>query len=214
MNKNLSSYIKKLKERDISSCIITNGVLLTPEKQKDLIESGLDQIQISYLTTNKNRYSEIVGNKGNFETLNCNLQHLFEIRPSGLRVRLNFLDTDFNTRDFHKVKEIADNWGFDTFYRREHSRGGSNLKLGYYHDSFDSCLRCGTFPSVHFITTDGNVVPCCNDTRAENILGNITYFDYESVVKNKLKVMLDKYELNICKNCTDDYRWYTLLKVK
>ncbi|MDK2947562.1 MAG: hypothetical protein PWQ63_722 [Methanolobus sp.] len=212
LNKNISSYIEKLKKRNISSCIITNGVLLTPDKQKELIKSGIDQIQISYLTTDKNRYMGLVGNKGDFETLNRNLQHLSGIRPSGLRVQLNFLDTDINSSDFHEINEIAGKWGFDIFYRREHSRGGSNPRSDCDFGFFNSCLRCGTFASVHFVTTDGNIIPCSNDTRSANILGNITSSGYTSVLKNKLMLMSDKNEFDICKRCTDDYRWYTLWK--
>jgi wyosine [tRNA(Phe)-imidazoG37] synthetase (radical SAM superfamily) len=34
LNKNLEIYIRQLKDRNISSCIITNGILLASERQK------------------------------------------------------------------------------------------------------------------------------------------------------------------------------------
>jgi radical SAM protein with 4Fe4S-binding SPASM domain len=74
----------------------------------------------------------------------------------------------------------------------------------------DCCFRCGTFASVHFITSDGNIILCCNDTKAVNILGNIESSDYASMLENKLQIMLNNIEFDACKRCTDDYRWYTL----
>jgi molybdenum cofactor biosynthesis enzyme MoaA len=213
LNKNLSSYIQKLKERNISSCIVTNGVFLTPEKQKELIESGIDQIQVSYLTCNESVYNDLTGNRGDFNSLNFNLQKLSEIKPADLRVQLNFIDLGVNHRSFSLVKEAALNWDFDIFYRREHSRGGLNTRSLHMLETDDCCFRCGTFASVHFITSDGNIILCCNDAKAVNILSNITSSDYASMLKNKLKIMLKNTEFDVCKRCTDDYRWHSLFDV-
>lgn len=210
LNKNIGTYIQKLNERRISSCIITNGILLTPQKQKDLIESGIDQIQISYLTLDENRYNDLVGTGGDFKLLNYNLQNLSETKPANIRVQLNFLDIGINSNEFSTIEEKTLKWGFDFFYRREHSRGGSNLKKEFDSEINDTCFRCGTFPSVHLITTDGNITSCSNDTKSLNILGNITSLDFASIQQNKLKIMMDNSEFDVCKRCTDDYRWYTL----
>lgn len=210
LNKNLSKYISQLKKRNISSCLVTNGILLTPEKQRDLIQSGIDQIQISYLTVDESKYTELVGNNGDFESLNHNLQHLSEIKPSDFRVQLNYLDLSLNCSDISAVKDAAIKWGFDFFYRRKHSRGGSLFKPYSGFGIPDSCFRCGTFASVHFITSDGDNALCCNDTEPINILGNVASSNYTELLSHKSMIILNKNEFDLCKRCTDDYRWYTL----
>ncbi len=210
LNKALSNYIQKLKEKNISTCIVTNGVLLSPKKQKELIKSGIDQIQVSYLTSNDLMYSELIGDRRNFKTLNLNLQHLSRIKPASLKVQLNFLDLGINREDFTLIKKAADEWGFELFYRREHSRGGSNAKFKSDSESKDCCFRCGTFAYVHFITSDGDIILCCNDTESLNVLGNVRNSDFPSLIKKKSKIMMNNTHFDVCKRCTDDYRWYSL----
>jgi len=210
LNKNIGHYIRKLKKRNISSCVVTNGILLTPEKLEDLIDCGIDQIQVSYLTADKSRYAELVGSKGDFGYLNYNLQHLSEIKPSGLRVQLNFIDVGFNCNDISAVKDSALKWGFEFFYRREHSRGGSLFDHCSNIKKNNSCFNCGTFPSLHFIASDGNILSCSNDIKSANFFGNIVNTDYMSVLNAKLKLISSGIEFEMCQYCTDDYMWYTL----
>ncbi len=45
--KNLPQMIRYLKERGIYALFNTNGTLLTPRKQRELIETGLDELRVS-----------------------------------------------------------------------------------------------------------------------------------------------------------------------
>lgn len=212
LNGNLSSYVRKLKEKNISSCVVTNGVFLTPEKQEELIESGINQIQISYHTLDEYRYAELTGNKGDFKSLNRNIEHLSKSKPDTLRVQLNFVDLGSNSEERFAIKDFASKLGFDFFYRREHSRGGSNLKSNHSIKKEESCFRCGTFAYVYFISSDGSIPSCVNDTQSLNVLGNIATSDYPFIRKNKLSTIYT-IGFDVCDKCTDDYRWYSLYKI-
>ncbi|WP_370574512.1 hypothetical protein [Methanomethylovorans sp.] len=80
----------------------------------------------------------------------------------------------------------------------------------YSQDDRETCFRCGTFASGCFIAFDGNIISCSNDAESSNLLGNIVSSDYASVAKTKSVLMMSRIGFDICRKCTDDYRWYTL----
>ncbi|MHA1882800.1 MAG: radical SAM protein, partial [Candidatus Thorarchaeota archaeon] len=177
LNENLERMIHLLKERKISSCIVTNGILLDPDRQQSLIEAGVDQIQISYVAFNEETYQRAIGKKGNYDRLIKNLQHLSDHKPEDLRVQLNFVDLGYNSNEIASIQEITDAWGFDFFYRRLHSRGGSISESEIISED-STCFRCGTFVSVYFITSDGKIISCSNDVEQRNVIGNFSSISY------------------------------------
>jgi len=210
LNENLERMIHILKERGISSCIVTNGILLDPDRQLSLIASGIDQIQISYVASNEETYLNAIGKKGNFNELLNNLQYLSDHRPEDLRVQLNFVDIGYNLNEISSIQEIANIWGFDFFYRRLHSRGGA-LSLGEITSKKEkNCFRCGTFASVFFITSDGEIISCVNDVERRNVFGNIKNVAYYDIAIIRKEIIEKHSSFDTCNKCSDDYRWYSL----
>src|ERR1700723_4104481 len=76
--KNLPQMIRYLKERGIYALFNTNGTLLTPRKQRELIETGLDELRVSLdaadaktflAVRGKDMFNGIVRNISGFTTL-------------------------------------------------------------------------------------------------------------------------------------------------
>ena len=76
--KNLPQMIRYLKERGIYTLFNTNGTLLTPRRQRELIETGLDELRVSLdaadaktflVVRGKDMFDRIVRNISSFTTL-------------------------------------------------------------------------------------------------------------------------------------------------
>ena len=62
---------------------------------------------------------------------------------------------------------------FVFFYRRLHSRAGKIKKAIKFLKNEEKCFRCGTFASVYFVASEGDIVSCSNDLPKENVIGNV-----------------------------------------
>lgn len=202
----LESFVEALRGRGISSCAITNGIRLTPERQQRLIAAGLAQFQVSVHGLASRELAPIVTRGARPEQVKANLEHLAAHRPEHLRVRLNFVETPANAHCREAVREWARTLGFDFFYRRLHTRGGTIDS----HRQTNGCSGCGIFGAVTFITVEGDVLPCVNDVRGEDRLGHVRDLSWPSLVERKRTVIDTGAWFKACRGCDDDYRWLIL----
>jgi len=78
LHKYLSTMIQLSKKVAEKVSIITNGVLLTPEKSMELINSGVDYIRISLQGIDSQEYYKNSGVNIDFETFIANIKYLFD----------------------------------------------------------------------------------------------------------------------------------------
>lgn len=80
LNLRMAEMIRYAKEKKCSERIdtTTNAILLNPQKNTDLIASGLDRINISIEGINAQQYWEFSKCKVDFEKLVENIRHLYE----------------------------------------------------------------------------------------------------------------------------------------
>jgi len=145
----------------------------------------------------------VVPQGANPDRVRTNLDYLAQTRPAGLRVRLNFVETNENGHACAEVARFAHERGFDFFYRREHTRGGST-GAGRPASANEGC---GIFAAVTFISADGDVLPCVNDVRGAHRLGNVRLLSWSDVVTWKRGVIANAAWFGPCAGCDDDYRW-------
>ena len=82
----------------------TNGILLS-EYLGELLDAGLDAVNISLDTMNRGRFEEITG----FDQLSEVLKSIDAAVDSGLRVKVNVvLQQDKNADEWQKILEIAE----------------------------------------------------------------------------------------------------------
>ncbi len=206
LNAQLEGFVAALTERQISACVITNGIRLTAERQRSLIDAGLSQIQVSVHGLDVETLARIVPRGANPTRVLANLEALAKQRPATLRVRLNFVETPDNAHARSEVQALADRLGFEFYYRRLHSRGGT---VASPRDN-TSCSGCGIFGAVTFITVDGDILPCVNDVRGEGRLGHVSELDWPTLRQRKHAIIAGDEWFSACKSCNDDYRWIIL----
>jgi sulfatase maturation enzyme AslB (radical SAM superfamily) len=206
LHKKLEDFVSALSARAISACVITNGVRLTPERQRSLIDAGLAQFQVSVHGLDAKDLAPIVTRGAAPRLVQAHLEHLAAHRPEHLRVRINFVETPDNAHCREEVQEWARALGFGFFYRRLHSRGGSINTPRVASE----CTGCGIFGAVTFITVEGELLPCVNDVRGEGWLGHVRDITWSQLVERKRAVIREGTWFNACGTCNDDYRWLIL----
>ncbi len=199
----LPEWIERLSKGGHSTCIISNGVLLTPERQRRLIDAGVAQIQISMHGLDESVVREVMPVGARPGKVVQHLEYLSQNRPKNLRVRINFVETISNSHARNDVRAFAKQLGFDWFHRREHTRGGS---LGSTKQDIGK-EGCGIFASVTFISSDGNILPCVNDVAGVESFGSVYERKWSDVMKWKVQTITKDTWFSICRSCDDDYRW-------
>ncbi|HEY3357450.1 MAG TPA: radical SAM protein [Polyangia bacterium] len=206
LNPRLPEFVARLRARGISSCVITNGLLLTPGRLDALLAAGVDQIQVSCHATTDEGMMWAVTEGADFPRLLANLEHLAAVRPQRLRVQLDFVDAEVNAGELTSVAQLAQRLGFDLVARRRHTRGG----LVGVRRMARACSGCGIFPAVTFITSEGGVSACSNDVRGATTLGHLATIDWPATLEWKRRVIRGGDWFEPCAACDDDYRWVIL----
>lgn len=202
-NPHLPDFVRRLKRRGVSSCVITNGVLMTRPRIEALIDAGIDQLQVSVHAVDQAVFRRLVPDL-DLDRLLDNLHVLAELRPPGLRVRLNFVTSAENSDELPAVAALARELGFDLFVRREHNRGGH---LG----GADVLPHgCGIFAAVTLITSQGDVLSCVNDVAGRSRLGNVRELQWDEVIAWKRSTIGSGRWFPACASCDDGYRWVLL----
>lgn len=202
-NTHLPGYVRRLKRRGVSPCVITNGVLMTRSRIEALIDAGIDQLQVSVHAVDQAVFRRLVPDL-DLDRLVDNLHVLAEHRPPGLRVRLNFVASPENSGELPAVAALARELGFDLFVRAEHNRGG--------HLGGTEALPhgCGIFAAVTLITAQGDVLSCVNDLAGRSRLGNVRDLDWNDVLAWKRRTIHEDQWFPACASCNDGYRWVLL----
>jgi len=206
LNPHLEEFVAALKQRGISSCVITNGLGLTPRRQASLIAAGIDQFQISLHALTPQTWSQIAGRSRGLDTVVANIDHLARNRPPNLRVRVNFVRTDDNAAEEVLVRDYATDRRLELFVRRVHSRGG---RVNTARRS-DDVPGCGILAAVTFVNARGDVLACSNDVRQEARIGYVGDLTLSAVVDWKRRALAAGPVLPPCAGCNDDYRWVIL----
>lgn len=209
-NSKTPPYVRRLADRGVSACVVTNGVLLDEKRQDALIAAGVAQIQVSLPGLSEQAYRRAVPQGGDLPRVVANLQRLAQIRPLGLRVRVNFVLTPDNHAELASIREFAKGLGFDLDVRRLHSRGGGVHSPRAADQGLPSALGCGLFAAVTFITAQGDILSCVNDTVGASRLGNVRGSTWAEIVAAKARTVSSGNWFPACGACDDDSRWTIL----
>lgn len=175
IDKTLEQKIAYAKAKNLNTYIITNGSLITRARAKSLIDSGLDEMRVSFYGMRPETYN-VVMEKLDFHVATNNLLGFLEERSQrGLKkpkLELSYLVMKENESDVEAFRAYweprADaiemwkphNFGDGRSYRERHQ--AVELKT--------SCGRPENGPLQ--IQWDGEVIPCCYDYNNQIVLGN------------------------------------------
>ena len=154
--------------------LVTNGSLLTPERQLSILQAGLTRIYVSIdaataETYNKQRksglYDRVVGNVRSLIQTRNSLNMSFPL------VRVSFLKNAINIHEaldfFDQWKNTADLITFQTMNNVPDTETGLSI------ESFAEPKPCD-FPFKQFVVDhEGNILPCCKLPGRKLKIGNI-----------------------------------------
>ncbi len=203
-----SNIFEKVKYARKLNCIIrlyTNGLLLTEEKFKQLVESGLDSLIISCYATNKEEYKKF-HNSDNFDKVRTNIIKLKEIRKS-MEVKNPLISLN-PIEDIIDKKRYISCWNpfvdiivMKNLHNLAYGKNFNDVKKG-------KRLSCMYPFFVLEITWNGNVRICCADYDGKIIIGNLQKQSIKEIMQSqKYKEIMNIHEkgqfekIAICDNC-------------
>lgn len=168
--------------------MVTNGLLLSTDISKTLIESGLTWLSVSIDASNENTYKKIRG--GDYATVLANVESFLDLREK-MKSRLPFLRVSFI-----KMKENVDEE--NTFIEQWKDKADiiDIQTLADYHeleqfticDVMESDYKCTAPFTLLSVLPNGDIIPCCNGFYGEKSrynIHNISLNDYWNSVYHK-----------------------------
>lgn len=175
MDRTLDEKISYAKSKRLNTYIISNASLLSKKRSRSLIESGLDEIRVSFYGMRPDTYN-VVMEKLDYQKTLRNLLDFLDIRSElgskKPKLQVSYLVVPENERDTDEFRSFWEeraeaieiwkphNFGDGRSYRERHN--DLNVK--------NSCGRPQNGPLQ--IQWNGEVIPCCYDYNNQIILGN------------------------------------------
>jgi len=170
MNPRLGEMARKLRQAGYTgrNDIITNGVAITPSLADELIESGINRIQISVQGLTRESNERIAGVSVDVERYLENLTYLFEHKKK-MEVFIKIIDANLRNKEeeerfFKMFTPICDIIFVEHLVIMEHQMGDhsgkANTLLNLNGETFEPCEVCGVMFYFFQVTIDGNTYPC------------------------------------------------------
>jgi MoaA/NifB/PqqE/SkfB family radical SAM enzyme len=223
LNKEIARMVRYCDELNLYTFISTNVMLLTEEKIRELIKSGLDELLVCIDGFSAKTYERF--RKGaKFETVKGNIESLCKIKKESNAlnpwVEIQYIETKQNSEEVASCQEWAKEIGVDKFrlqplYITRHLRDfkklgdefciGKNWEERYKNKSRKGKNSCKNPNSTVCVLVNGQLAICCYDIKSTYRFGSLLENSFESIAKNKkylkIKKQGEKRGLSICKGC-------------
>lgn len=178
----LGEIIAYGKSKGVALGLSTNGTALTERKAREVLESGLDFMIISFDGATKETYEKYrLG--ANFEKTIANVRRFFELKrqvPNSLTAVVQMLYLDETQGEVEKFRELwSDVSGARVMVKKVKDWGGALLQ-DLAEDNPQTFVPktilqapCSLLWMEISILWDGSVVPCSNTYDKTNLLGNV-----------------------------------------
>jgi len=191
----------------------TNAAYLDSAKNQKLIQSGIDEVYISFDAFKEETYGKIRPNL-DFYAVKENIMDLVERRDRAGKsvplVVLSFVENEINRKE---TKDYLNYWKKKVNYISISSAHNWTGRIkGYSAES--SCQKdpCRLLWTDMFILYNGDVALCCNDYEGKVIIGNIKessiseIWSAEKITKIRESHINSRYdEIPLCKDCNYNY---------
>ena len=213
IHRGLTEMVKYAKDKGIVDIFFhTNGVLLTEKKSRELIESGLDKLIISFDSPYKDKYERVrIGAK--YEHVLKNIKRFQDIREEMNSItpvtRINFIKLPGVTK-----KEIEDMISLfspivDSIGLLDYIESDNNVRTtGRFDKDYKSNFVCSQLLTRMTVYDDGRVFPCCSDYDDGLQIGDLNnqtlmeVWDGDALNDIRKKHFEGKfYELDACAKC-------------
>jgi MoaA/NifB/PqqE/SkfB family radical SAM enzyme len=170
----------------------TNASLLTPEKNLEIIDAGLDRINISINGLSDNSYREFTRHKVQFDKLVDNIRHFYEHRGNCL-VFIKMVGDNLTTKEHARFYEIFGNISDRIFIEHvapcwpsfEMMDVTPNESVGIYGQEIREVEVCPYIFYSLSINSDGKVSLCFLDWSRKLIIGDLNTQSLKSIWNGK-----------------------------
>jgi radical SAM protein with 4Fe4S-binding SPASM domain len=222
LDKEIIEKIKYAKEKGMSVAFYSNASLLTEDLSKNIINSGLDGITISFDGYSKGTYEKI-RKKLNFDIVKRNVLNLIETRKN---MKKN------NPKINLVLVELEENKGEIKQFYREWKKKVDSINIINMRNWANDMQKEGTKESFHFnkkikrkpcaliwqkmiVDWNGDVVLCCDDWNHSTVLGNLNKQTIEEIWRGeKLRKIREAHvkgefwKVPLCSGCNKKSIWW------
>jgi radical SAM protein with 4Fe4S-binding SPASM domain len=222
LDKTLIEKIKYAKSKKLIVGFYSNASLLTEKWARDLIESNLDGITISFDGYSKGVYEKI--RKGlKFNVVKKNILNLIKIRKNlgkgHPKINLVLVELEENKKE---IKDFYDEWKnkVDSINIINMRNWANEIKKKGTKESFHFNYRvkrkpCALIWQKMVIDWNGDVVLCCDDWNHSTILGNLRKQSIEDVWRGSKLKNIKKFHIKrefakvpLCSGCNKKSIWW------
>ncbi len=181
INPHFAEMIRYAKEKKCSERIdtTTNGSRLSPEKNLEIIDAGLDRINISIEGVNAKQYLDFASYKINFEKLVDNIRHFYENRKQCeviIKINGDTLSKEDQNKFYEIFGDIADGVYIEHIMAcwPEFELNGVevNQQVGIYGQEIKEVEVCPYVFYSFSINSDGTASLCFLDWSRKLIIGD------------------------------------------
>lgn len=213
INRNLVSYVQKVKAEGFKCSMSSNGALLTEEKAHALLDAGLDEIYINVSDIDE-EYDRIYNLP--FETTCKHITRFAELAEGRCTPVIILVD---HREDRDHILAMEAFWrerGLKNFHDYSViNRGGALFVEHMQFEQYSEMVKarndltdggaqplCGAPWGFLFIGYDGNYYLCCSDWRKQASLGSVFDHSFLQVTRQKLAMVVSREP--VCKTCNHD----------
>lgn len=207
----ISEMISYAKSRGINVGLSTNAISLDDKKSREIINSGLDLLVISFDGAVKETYEKI-RKLSNYERTLNNILNYLKLKAKAIRAphtQIQCIYMDENKGELNKFLKLwrhtaADAVRFKPFFRFPSKEEAKEVVIGQQKRTKPCVLLWRQF-SIYW---DGTVVSCCWDFLGQTPLGNVMDKSLAEIWNGpKMQFIREKHikgeykEIALCRNC-------------
>jgi len=217
LNPRFAEMVKYAKEKKCSERIdtTTNASLLNPKRNLEIIEAGLDQINISIEGVNEKQYSDFSNYKIDFNKLVENIRHLYENRKNCeiiIKICGDTISEDDKKKFYEIFGDIADGVYIEhimSCWPEFELKGVEvNQEFGIYGQEIKEMIVCPYVFYSFSINSNGTASACFLDWSRKLIIGDVKTESVKEIwqgerLLNMQKMFLRKQRKShsVCGNC-------------
>jgi len=217
LNPHFAKMVKYAKDKGVCGDIdtTTNASQLTKELICNIIDAGLDRINISIVGMNSEQYKKFSNAKVDFDRLVENISYLYENRRKCtvfIKINRDLISSEDASKFYKTFKPIADGVALehvmDCWYDVNMAGVETNRKVGVYGQPLTYVNVCPYIFYSFCVQFDGEVSPCFLDWNRKLVVGDIREESLRDIwngyrLNDFYKVMLlgQRKHMYICKSC-------------
>jgi MoaA/NifB/PqqE/SkfB family radical SAM enzyme len=189
-------YITERKKNRLSIKLNTNASLLSGKLLEDILESGLDRLNISFHGISKEVYEKSMQGLEYEKTL-ANVNNVLEAKKQMNKEKPKITITMVKTKLIDsQIDDIKSYWGKRNvsihIQPMENRANGYIRDKGLNPDNWETYSRCKRLFKQAYILYNGDMVLCCADWERTTILGNVKEKSIEEVWNGENAVSIRK----------------------